>query len=717
MAWDPLMADVRAQMLASVPMTSPRMPWMRKVWAGICRRVWMVRERWLDALLYGTVAALWLTGIGAVFWGHSSTMSSSPYIGIVAGAATATAFSGTIASALAIPFNAASGIGASYTSELLRRPYPWLAGGYLAVQAGGLFTLAAMGPDRGAATGAGLLAAAAFGLVWVVVRRVLTAADLYQIALRQAAFQRRNSRRGAAHLERMMLRRIPRRDRSEALVDRMIRPGQQQWVSTILQHQREGFRRMESQSRPVECAVFWESMVATFTDHAADSHGKVGPQGGPARVLFLTLDELVSADSSGVRDEVATKCINTIGVLAAFESNEYEYGGVRSGLISHLERWVTRTWNNDFSTIPDAGIRALGEIHEHFARYGDYADADNALRAIARLTERAMIDRRKHIAMAGMDCVVAALLACASNPNDVVRVRLLAQWERVAGEMATLRIADFGELFMRPSEVLLPGIAVNRKVGLQQVLGAIVRLPSPAPQHAYAAVARWLRKVNPELAAVKAPFRQSPVQEVCALIYCTAVWAIPSVPDAAARRAIAEDLRAACTEWTAASPDPVDLRELLLKSGDVGEVLWSAMASVAFLGQDRQLFSDGCRVIFEGLALDAGSDPLFDDFGHALVKGLMLGADVPEETFMAVDAATAPDDPFGGGWEMHIKGFPSAPRMNRNQVEVPEEVLEAIENWLCASFPLFLEQEPFLKDPPATHAGDASGAVDAEPAE
>jgi len=677
------MASVRESLIAQTPLPVPRFSRWRHRWSRVAASVWMLRRRWIDVAFALGVITLLTTALALIVATWPLTTDESPFVGVVTAAATATAFSSAIVSAMAIPLNAASGIAAGYTGEFLNRKAPWTAGLYLVAQSGVLFLIAVRGPDEEAATASGLLAAASFGIVWMTVRSLMRSADLHEVAQRQAAFLRRSALDGVRQLRRRMARLLPRKSRTPELIFRLSIDGEVQYFAGMLRHLREGVRAMSSRDRVAEALAFWDGMRLAFLDFSKEVDGAVGGAAGPSEVLFSAIDDLVTADISRPHDEIATNAIASLETLAAQPYEHYEYSGVRAGLLSRLSRWTRSTWNNDHSTVPATSVSTMGKAHNHFVSYGDYADADRALRSLLEMAQQSLATDRKHITITACDALVASLPSIGHAPDPMVRRHMLDQWREVLLETARLRLLELDETFQRPTEVVLPGIALMGRRGLQETLWAA----APTPEAALDVVrtmTEWLAEVVPMLGRLNLEGFRHPVTEGLSMLCCIGLVAAASQEDHDVRAALAADIAGAAVDWLSSASDPK-----LAIDDDVGEMLWSTLLVAGYLADDAAVLRDSAQTVLSHLDLpDLGE--IYDAYSRNLVSGLLIVSGSTDDEVDEAVRAALPSDGFGGGWSFHIDGFGRAPSLNRNQTAHPPALADAVNAWAAQAFPSFL---------------------------
>lgn len=710
-AWDPLQAGLIRSLSPGVP--TPPVP-------GRTRRLlmrtgmWGLRARasWIDSAFKLVTAASALAALLVVvtqwpIWGGSPPFADGATV--VAGAGTATAFSAAILSVVALPFATAAATAAGYSAELLRRPMPWLTGLLSAAMTGGLFAFSAASPTRAGAIAASLLAGGTFCQVWVACRALLTSADPQDLARRQAIYYRLASRDALRTVRGQTRRYLPRRLRHPEYVRVLSENHEQQMGAGFLRQIREGLRSNVERDRAAESFVFIDTLIDTFLDQASFWDGRVGlPDSGPVFVLLDAVDELVTPDLHGRRDEIARYAVQQVSRLLAQPHRAFDYAGVRSAVLSHLVRWIDTTWKNDSSTVPATAATELSSAITTFASYGAHEDAQRALDRLKELMVKSCVAQRTHIATTAFDGFIRALATFCTLPDERVRRHHLKRWSRVAFDLVPIMHAERNQFFQRPSEVMLPGIVIGARPGLQEALWFVVDRTGDVVSAA-TAQSKWVRSY---LALAAQDPGGNPVvdsaelQHALAVVCCAlgTIAAVGSEAESESSAAAVTTLLDGALDWTKALKTE-RVRELVLYD-ETAELLWTAILMAGYCLHDRELCRSVASHLLEQLDLTAYDDTL-DEYVLAVIHGLMIVSDVPVEEALPAVSRLRSTDPWDSGalWD-HIEGLGVAPSVNRNRTMTPPAVITAINAWAVETYPRLVEDQ--VAKPPTDRGGDGS---------
>jgi hypothetical protein len=459
-SWDPLLEAVTQRfeedLLRAVQAQARPRRWRRR----ISSVRFQLRHRWLDFLfvLAAVIPFVWAVVLLAVSFPWSDPREAQDYAGVVATAATATAFGGVLFSLVSAPLQAASELAAGYSAELLHRRTLWLTGAWLVTLALVLFVLSAMSPDREAAIAAGLMTGSSLALVWAAARSLLASSDPQAVARRVARFIAKGMDQSRAYLAAYVRSSLPEGLRDDPAGLLLIRKEERAIVNGFLRHFRAGIEGALAHRQPASAIVLWDGALESFTKYAKHAGGEIGESQGITQTLLSISDEMVRQGLGIPVDDVAVYPIRSLERLFALEL-EGTYQLVRSACLAHLRSWVLAGWRDDVTTVPVAAIQIAGKLLGESVRMKAHEDALHVLTALHEIAQQAIEDQRTHIALAAIEEIVIAFSAFLSAEDDQLRRYLVKRWSEEARPLARLRMAESNVIFMRATDSVYPGIS------------------------------------------------------------------------------------------------------------------------------------------------------------------------------------------------------------------------------------------------------------------
>jgi hypothetical protein len=626
-------------------------------------------------------------GIFAGTWPWSGDSSGSA--SVVAATASVAAFGGVLFTLLVLPIQAANQIGAGYMAEQLYRPGVWLVGAWLVLVAATLFALAAIRPDREATIAAGLLAAAALGVVWIAARRLVGSSDPQSLARRQGEFLRRGSRRSRRYVREEMSRSLKKELRGTPAAALVLDDEERAVLNGFLRQFRAGVTGAIAQRQVVAGINLWDATLETFRDFVRETDGAVGESSGVTMTLLDIADQLVMQGMALPADDEAVYTIGSLARLFEEAPSRAEFSVVRGLAISRLRRWVEDAWRNDETRVPAAALEVCGRLLQGFVETGNHEDVGQALRVLSELSARAVADSRLHVSTTGYQEIVKALGVFLSVADDNYRAHYLRLWVREADDLPRLRLIEEKEFFRRGTEAIYPGINLWG-VGIQEVLAAAAAKPEVSFD-LVAQLGDWVRLSLQVFGARKVGVKYL-AQEGLALLYCLAltqafgVWLTGE-----ARPSEASKITETVLSWVALLPEE-ELAPVLFDE-DIEELLWSVLLASSYVARGPETLAHASGQLLQRVEPLVGTRPIHDTYVIEFLSGLLLAADRPDDQVEQVrDRLLESDDPFRifVGRGLHIDAIGRVPGVNQNLAAVLDPRLYGIINaWSLDTFPRF----------------------------
>ncbi len=692
-SWDPLLEAVTRRfeedLLQVVQAQARPRKWRRRV--SSIR--FQLRHRWLDLVfLLATLIPLTL-GLALLVTSYpwSSTPARQDYAGLVATAATATAFGGVLFSLLAAPLQAASELAAGYSAELLHRRILWLTGAWLVALAIGLFVLSALHPDREAAIASGLLTGSSIALVWTAARTLIASSDPQDAARRVAAFIAKGMNDSRNYMRAFVRTSLPKDLRDEPPGLLLIRKEERAIVNGFLRHFKAGIEGALAHRQPASALVLWDAALGAFVRYAKEVDGEIGESQGIAQTLLSITDEMVKQGLSIPVDDAAVYPIRSLEKLFVLDLGG-SYSLIRSACLMGLRNWVQAGWNDDNTAVPVVAIETGGRLLRESVRLKAHEDALQVLSALHEVAQQAVTRQRTHIALAAIQEIVVAFSSFLGAEDEHLRSYLIKRWCDDARPLSDLRIAESNVVFMRATDSVFPGISLWKR-GLQEIiaqLGPYAHISA----HVVRPLSEWLGRSLRDFGSRK----ENPIHyfavDGLALLYCLAITQAHAIAAGAGARPeeakLVSDVVVRWSSWLS-DDDAVDV----LLDADIGEMVWSVLLTASYAAASADLLRENARSILQRLdgRLEGRRPPHFT-LSLEVVTGLLAAAGRPEEEIEAVWTNMRETDPWGGTDRgMYIEGLGRVPAVNQNRVAVADpRVFAMINEWVVQNFPDFVRR-------------------------
>lgn len=685
--WDPIVEKIRARIDEdSAAHRMPRVAKHRRLISRTYIKAASFRNNWvMPAFLALTIILFATATLYALFGGPLAGAAGGPDLsGMVASTAGATAFVGTIFTAIALPVTIGGSLPGGLSSEILRRPLPWITGLTTVLTVSALFVLSASKPTTTGAVVASLVAGGTFGLVWLSSRSLLESGDHYNFARKQAAFMRKNVRKARRTHARSAALLLPRKVRRSVALSDLTRVSERDITHGMIRHQQSGFRHYVSQGRVVEALEMHSTITNTVLDYAHDTGGRIGPVLQIPETLFSSVGELVTADINGQRDEIALRCIEHLLELALAPIDHFEHNAIRANLVYRLEKWLQTVWENDSSRLPNKLIDSIARLARNCVERNDHDTAFAAIKLVGRVCYLSEQSNKTHISMAAYPGLLDILETIAGNESASVRRFYLKRWTSSAKIAAKpddgrARISDLRSL-------LIPGLALDGS-GLQERAWTY---PSESVPEIIDAVLSMLTDSARSITVSDRDPGHSRMVDCYSLYYFLAVLAAAKVEDQVQRMSLAEKILVDAMKILTGRAAEM-LSEFLLVE-DFSEVIWSLIISVGFLSDTPEKTTDAANALLRTSTWDTEPPEIDSGYTLAFYEGLLIVAGVAQQAREGlVGAAREYNSHYGStgfaDWGTHIPSLGVGPSVNRNQIVHPPLVIDHINEWVTLAFP------------------------------
>jgi hypothetical protein len=683
-SWDPVAESIRAQIAESYPIGG--LYETTKV-GVVLSKIYMLlhatQSAWISLVLRSCTVGL-LAGAGTVaafgrpLWGSTATSDLS---GMVATAAGAIAFTGTIFTAIALPMTVSSSLPGGFSGEVLRRPLPWATGIITVLLTTGLFALSASKPTPSGALFASLMTGTVFGLVWVASRSLLEGSDHYHYARRQAGFMRAQATQMRRTLHRSYSLRLRKHLRTPETIAALLEQPERQVLHGMVRHQRAAFRHYCTQGRATEALELFGAMIHTVRDYATDRDGAIGPSLEISETLLSTLDEVITADMRGVHDEIVLGGLHELLLLSTAPFKHVEFNALPSLLMSRLEEWLERVWGNDQSGVPNRLAKTVGDLTVHAIAVNETDGAFAGIDLLGRLCYLSEMPGKAHISMATYPALLAALKAIAAKPSPEAR-NICLEWWSSAAQVALSNI-DLARI-SKPHRLLVPGFSLEG-IGLQ---GVMWKVPQESLIDIAGTAGEWLQPTARGFMATDSAMIKTGLTDCFALYYFLAYVCAARVTDTQSREELGTVLLVSAIE-VLADQDRSELTEIM-RHDDFTEMLWSLLLAVGYLTDNYEKVTEAARILIDRFDWESISANTRSGFRHAFCKGLLILAETHAEDLARLSASGPGTSPLSGPlrrWGNRRPGLGNAPAATGKRILCGIDITNKINAWAAEKYP------------------------------
>lgn len=690
-AWDPLTGTIRSQLrdeterlAASLPMSRARFRrWFR--YLGFRLAAQPITALFAAIASAALVGALTLVVFNWPVWGHKGDV----YADITLTAGSATAFGAIVFSVTTTAFTRAADIAPGYSIVVLNRRTPWLSGIGIIVVSALLLAFASANPTVHGALAAVLVAVSAVTWSWIAARAALAASDPLNIASDAGRYYRKALLRSAKWARSGLATGWPRRIRKDPdTVKRLTWQHQQQVVAGMLRQIRAGVLSTAGKGNLSESVMLFEALAGAFDDYAASVEGEIGPYNGLPDIVLGTADRLIDACIQHDDNEAAQYGIRSIVAMGGKGYTDIDYASVRSLAFQRLSSWIDRTWDNDTSTIPTAGVVAMGDLLSQWVSSSAYEDVERQLETISKIAFRSTITRRIHIGQAATGQLARLFPLLANEPNAHLRSQYLRRWTDGATPLALMAPHEPLTGMAGVADALVPGMTLAGGPSLQRTIWSVDPV---ALRDAAEALLAMIRKAVGGFATDETEEQavERGLAEYLALAYQVLLVLVAN-RDSVEAKPQGEDALALLTA-VATSDQLVPA----LRSPDAAEVVWSIILASSALGVEEDSLAGVSGIILSSVGVpDSGEPPPFDGaYVRAFVAGLMVINRQSTESIEAWETAAIEAEsgrgPFGSAWDwgMHIGGLGRSPSTNRNRVTATQSLFNLVNALAVERFP------------------------------
>ena len=634
------------------------------------------------AAIFGALA---LVGFNWPVWGHKG----NNYAAITLAAGSATAFGAVVFSVTTTAFTRAADMAPGYSVVVLNRRSPWLSGVGIILVSAFLLAFASINPTLHGALAAVLVAVSAVTWSWIAARGALAASDPLNIASDAGRYYRKALLRSARWARSGLATGWPRSIRKDLeLVNRLTWQNQQQVVAGMLRQIRAGVLSTAGKGSLTESVMLFEALVSALDDYAESVGGEIGPYNGLPDIVLGAANRLIDACIQHDDNEAAQYGIRQIVRIGGKGYADPDYASVRSLAFQRLSSWVDRTWDNDTSTIPAAGMVAMGDLIGAWVLSSAYEDVQRELQTLSKTALRSMATRRIHIGQAATGQLARLLPVLANESNDHLRSEYLKQWTDGTVPLALMAPHEPLTGMAGVADALVPGMTLAGGPFLQRTMWSVA--PAALPDAAGAVLA-MLDKAVGGLARGDTDEQtlERGLTEYLVVAY-QALLVLVANRNAVDGTAQAEESLALVTAIATS-----DTLASILSAPDVAEVLWSIILASSALGVGRDRLAEVSGSILAALGIPGAwtPPPLDSAYLRAFVSGLMV---VNGQSIDAIEAwvseaieAEAGWEPFGSAWDwgMYIKGLGRSPSTNRNRVTASQSLFNLVNSLAIEGYP------------------------------
>lgn len=690
-SWDPITDRFRSHLrdeterhAASVPMNRARIRrWFRSL--GFRLAAQPISALFTAIAIAALLGALALIGFNWPAWGDQG----NDYAAIALAAGSATAFGAIVFSVTATASTRAADMAPGYSVVVLNRRSPWLSGIGIILVSAFLLAFASVNPTLQGALAAVLVAVSAVTWSWIAARSALTASDPLTIASDAGRYYRKALLRSARWAQRGLATGWPRRIRKDPeLVRRLTWQHQQRVVAGMLRQIRAGVLSTAGKGSLAESVMLFEALVSAFDDYAAAVDGEIGPYNGLPDIVLGAADRLIEACIQHDDNEAAQYGIRQSVKMGGKGYADTDYASVRSLASQRVSSWVDRTWDNDTSTIPAAGMMAMGDLIAAWVSSSAYEDVQRELQTISKTALRSIDTHRIHIGQAATGQLARLFPVLANESNDHLRREYLKKWTKGTVPLALRAPHESLTGIAGVADSLVPGITLAGGPFLQRTIWEVI--PPALPDAAgallamlHGAIGGFARGDTDEQTLERG------LTEYLVVSYQTLLVLVAN-RDSIDGAAQAQESLALVTSIATS-----DKLASVLSSPDVAELVWSIILASSGLRIEEDSLVRVSGSILDALRVpDFWDQPPFDGaYLRAFVSGLMVINGQTDDAIGAWESAPieaeAGRGPSGSAWDwgMHIGGLGRSPSTNRSRVTAPQSLLDFVNSLAIERYP------------------------------
>lgn len=688
-SWDPLSGEVLQQLRGQQQQVAARLP-MKP--ARLRRRLALLILRaqadpmgaaFIGVSVLGLIAAAAAIAVG---WPVTGDRDAT-YVGVVVGAASATAFGSIVFSVASTLFSRATEIAPGYSAVVLGRRSPWLSGLGIVVVAALLFLFAAFDPTLSGAIAAVALTLSAVCWSWSSARKTLADSDPLVVAQAAGRYYRTALKRSVKYGRWSLAVRWPREvRRDKEFVQQLTLDHQRDIAIGLLRQIRSGVRSTAGQGRATEAVTLFEALTESFAEFAKLVDGAIGRHDSLLDVVLTAADAVMDASLQQSNNEVGNHSLKLLANVGTLQVTDPDYAAARSLVAQRLKDYLDRTWDDDVSTVPANAISTLGGLAEQWVAGGAHDDGRRALEDLSKVAIRATTTRRIHLGIVATEQLAKLLPTMANVQPAQLREHHLSAWTEAVTPLMTVAPLEPLDHMYSACDALLPGISLAPGADLQQCFWSVSHDASTAATTAVldGVSVSFDRLVSDNGRSLEPHEFERAIADTLSLVYgVTVLLAAHSRDDAVAQaeRAVYLGVRATIRAQ--------DERGYL--SADVAELAWSVFLAARTAGLHEEKIATSATELIEELGLRGRLElaPIDRGFMVAFGVGLQVLAGIAEADIDAwVSSAQGAADPFSGihDWGLRIEGLGRAPSANRNRVAAPPVVIDeinrrAVQHW------------------------------------
>lgn len=675
-AWDPLM-DLLRQKIQGSDLIPPAEKKLTRFRRSIVRKRFLIRYKLGRLFLLSMTSILFFSATILLVYSWPWFNSEPSYGGIVAAAATTTAFASLVFSALLVPHASATQIAPGYGAEISSRIMPWLFATLQISITGILFLFSALDPNSHVAVASGLLAAGLFGLSWLVAMRLIADSDPISVASRQAGYLRKANQASMSHATQLLLVGFKKESWAELQNTPVLRSTKNDFTVGFIRHLRSGVDSSIAKSQPALIIPFWKAQIDCFLDYAAECDGAISNARGLELIIDTARDLVSAADRiGGEMDLTVSNALLELESIALKDYQSSEYAAIRAMIINFYTDAIVTTWLNNTSIIPSNLILATGRLGIGFISINAFDDARGTIQRLQNIYTNACVSNRNHLSQSSAEAIVDMVphLLSAATQNIDARADLIRWWGLAIRDIAAgwprRNFAIYSSF-----DLVIPGTSLSGR-GLQQVVWR-VNLSEQLFSAFFVEICEVIRHC-PDALNSNQDIRALVADDPLTLIYWLALVATTTNAPIEVKRQWANelrDLRDACVPQSSGFE--------MLKTTRVAAMYWSSTVAMAYLADDSEFIALGIGWILS--ATTSSEIP-----SNSILRDILLAAKILEgespENVRAWGVANQPRWGFADDYaNLPSHGF--TPALNRVQVIASPNLFVALEDWLALKFP------------------------------